>query len=99
MALGILDDCRVAEVVLVPCLDAESPLCTHPPHRLTDVYCADVLQPGQADVQCTECAYTESRKEEQVHLCIIGRVPFFPSEHSEFLVAQFQQNVEAIISL
>lgn len=50
MTLGILDDCRVTEVVLVPGLDAESPLCTHPPHRLTDIYCANVLQSGQADV-------------------------------------------------
>lgn len=56
MALGIFNDCSVAEVILVPGLDAESPLCSHPPHSLANIYCANVLQSGEADVQCTECA-------------------------------------------
>lgn len=63
IALGILNDCCVTEVVLVPGLDAESPLCTHPPHCLTHIHGADVLQPGQADVQCTERAWSRSREE------------------------------------
>lgn len=65
MPLGIFDDCCVAEVILVPGLDAESPLRAHPPHRLADIYRADVLQPGQADVQRAECAWAKRREEEK----------------------------------
>lgn len=50
VTLGILNECCVTEVVLVPGLDTESPLCTHPPHRLTDIYCVNVLKSRQADV-------------------------------------------------
>lgn len=56
VALGVLDDRRVAEVVLVPGLDAERSLRAHAPHRLPDIYRGDVLQPGQADVQGAERA-------------------------------------------
>lgn len=67
MALGVLDDCSVAEVVLVPCLDAESPLCTHPSHCLTDIHCANVLQPRQTNVQCTEGTCTLKRDQTFMH--------------------------------
>lgn len=57
VTLRILDDRCVAEVVLVPSLNAESSLRPHPPHCLSDVHCTDVLEPGQADVQCTESSW------------------------------------------
>lgn len=65
ITLRILDDCCVAEVVLVPSLNAESPLRTHPPHCLSDVHCTDVLQPGQADVQCTESSLLTGKKKQR----------------------------------
>lgn len=57
VTLRILDDRCVAEVVLVPSLNAESSLRPHPPHCLSDVHSTDVLKPGQADVQCTESSW------------------------------------------
>lgn len=65
ITLCILNDCCVAEVVLVPSLNAESPLCTHPPHCLFDVHRTNVLQPGQADVQCTEGSLLIGEKKQQ----------------------------------
>ena len=52
--LGVLDDGRVAEVVLVPRLDAVGALGPHASHRLLHVHRPDVLQTGQADVQCAK---------------------------------------------
>lgn len=64
-ALRVLDERCVAEVVLVPGLNAESSLRTHPPHRLSDVHCSDVLQPGQADVQCTESSWGKGKNKQE----------------------------------
>lgn len=48
--LGVLDHCFVAEVVLVPGLDAEGTLRPHATHRLLNVHCPDVLKTGETNV-------------------------------------------------
>lgn len=55
LSLGMLENCGVAEIVLLRCLDAEGTLRSHPADRLTDVEGPDVLQLGQTDVQCAKC--------------------------------------------
>lgn len=52
--LGVLYDGRVAEVILVPRLDAVGTLGPHTPHCLLDVHRPNILQTGQTDVQCAK---------------------------------------------
>lgn len=54
LALGMLEDGGVTEIILLGGLDAEGALGPHAQHRLVDVQRAHVLQLGQADVQRTE---------------------------------------------
>lgn len=54
LALGVLQDGSVAEVILLGGLDAEGSLAPHAQHRLVDVQRAHVLQLRQADVQRAE---------------------------------------------
>lgn len=54
LALGVLEDGGVTEIILLGGLDAEGALGPHAQHCLVDVQRAHVLQLGQADVQCTE---------------------------------------------
>lgn len=53
-ALGVLQHCAVAEVILLRGLDAEGALRPHALHRLLDVQRAHVLQLRQADVQSAQ---------------------------------------------
>lgn len=52
--LRVLDHRSVAEVILVPRLDAEGTLSAHAPHRLLHVHRSDVLQARETNVQRAE---------------------------------------------
>lgn len=52
--LCVLDHGSVAEVILVPRLDAEGALSAHASHRLLHVHCTDVLKARETNVQRAE---------------------------------------------